>query len=199
VFLVSHSKEAFVRPFTQLAEVVKNGFTRHEMLSPASKTNKILMVGSVDSRKYKMARQLFESLPADNPYQIDIYGHVKDEKLAHELDQFPFVQLKGFHKQVPYAEYKLLLHTSLMENLPLVFCESIDQEVPVLAFDVGGSGEVVTQANGQLIPAYDLKAMRSSLDVVMSEKVVFSMDKSVLEAHSWDKAAQRYLLKMTGQ
>lgn len=192
VFLVSEAKQSFIKPCTTRYEVVKNGFTRYNQATVKEGPKQIMMVGSVDQRKFELAVKLFERLPKDFSTPIHIYGHIKDQKIADQLDQFAFVSLKGFHDQVPYAQYSLLLHTSFMENLPLVFCEALDQDLPVLAFDVGGSREIVTEHNGKLTAAYDLDEMLAALQDFLAGKLVFSLDKEVLQKHSWEKSAIRY-------
>ena len=199
VFLVSESKQGFVKPFTDRFEVVKNGFTRHDKVPSEDSSPKVLMVGSIDQRKYELSLKLFKRLPADFNTPIHIYGHIKNQKIANELKQYAFVSLMGFHEQVNYSHYSLLLHTSFMENLPLVFCEALDQDVPVLAFDVGGSSEIVTEDNGRLIPAYDLGQMQTVLLGMLSKKLVFSLDKAILQEHSWEKSANRYRQILLGK
>lgn len=199
VFVVSENREKLISQFTSNHMVVKNGFTRSDVESKNANSGSILMVGSIDQRKYQLAIDLFNRW-GNKEITIDIYGHTKDESLAKKLSRFPFVRLRGFHHSIPYQNYKLLLHTSQMENLPLVFCEAIHHGVPVLAFDVGASNEIVTQSNGVLIPPYDVARMSTFLNQNVSEnEPPLPMDKSVLKLHSWEDAASSYAHKMLKQ
>ncbi len=196
VFAVSKAKENYIKNFTTHYQVVKNGFSRHTQTAMQGKKNKVLMVGSIDARKYQLALHLFKKIHRSTNLRIDIFGHIKDQTISKKLDRFPFVRKMGFHDHIPYAEYSLLLHTSMMENLPLVFCESIFHNVPVLAFDVGGSHEIVTRENGILIPPYDINGIESSLNKMLSGDIEFRMNREILKEHSWEAASKKYQLKM---
>ncbi len=199
VFAVSKAKENYIKNFTSRYQVVKNGFSKHELASKERKMNKVLMVGSIDERKYLLALNLFKRIPSSTDLTVDIFGHIKDQTVSKKLDRFPFVRKMGFHENIPYAEYSLLLHTSMMENLPLVFCESIFHNIPILAFDVGGSNEIVTRENGMLIPPYDISSLESSLKKIMSGAIAFPMNKEILKEHSWETASKKYQLKMLAE
>jgi glycosyltransferase involved in cell wall biosynthesis len=148
------------------------------------------MVGNIDERKYKWALKLFDLISNFKEMTIDIYGHVVDEKLASRLAKFPFVNLKGFHKKIPFRSYELLLHTSFTESFGLVFCEAIFNEIPVLTFDVGGASSIITTNNGILVPAYQIGEMRLMLESMISDP--FPVDSNTVKSFSWESTSLRY-------
>lgn len=195
-FAVSKQKMNYIKSFTPNVSLVRNGFDIHNTsrCSPNEKKG-ILMVGNIDERKYKMALFLFEEL-TDTNISIDIYGKINDSKIHRQLSKFPFVSIKGFQKNIPYHQYKLMLHTSLMENLPIVFCEAIDSGTPILAFDVGGSREIVIQGNGFLVPPYSIKTMKDKL-FNMLNSFPSQLNTEILADYSWSLAAKKYEKMLT--
>ena len=194
---VSQFKLAFIKKYSSNTALVYNGFEvfekEHDNLSEHKKP-KILMVGNVDSRKYRLANELFKNWDNKQNASVNIYGNINDHKIASQLSRKNYVNLKGFIKNLPYTSYDLLLHTSTMENLPIVFCEAIYHGLPVLAFDVGGSKEVISNNNnGVLIPRYNIDLMKEELDRMLTININKITDKKILEKHSWDSASDQYL------
>lgn len=193
---VSQFKLTFIKKYSSNTALVYNGFEVHENHHDQITGNKrprILMVGNVDRRKYRLAVELFKNWGNSHNTSIDIYGNIIDEKIASVLSNVSFIKLKRFVKKLPYTTYDLLLHTSTMENLPIVFCEAVYHGLPVLAFDVGGSKEVVNDRNGKLIPCYNIELMREELDRMLTTSTKNITDKKILEKHSWDSASDQYL------
>jgi glycosyltransferase involved in cell wall biosynthesis len=193
IFTVSEKKYHYIKKFTNKTQLIYNGFN-HQKENSLNKEDslkyEVLMVGNIDKRKYKIALKLFSLFNAKGNLKIDIYGHIINQKLADKLAAFEFVALKGFKKNIPFGKYQLLLHTSITENLPLVFCESIYHRTPILSFDVGGAYELIGSANGSLIAPYDVNAMHEQL--LKMAKTTPTIDKSVLGNRSWEIAAKRY-------
>lgn len=193
VFSVSEYKVAYIKKFTDRVSVVRNGFKRtSNNLQNQQLRQDVLMVGSVDQRKYKLAVELFSQLEDDN-INIHIYGNIIDPKIEYQLSQFKFVSYMGFHENIPYDNYKIFLHTSIIENLPIVFCEAIHHSVPVLAFKVGGSHEIVKPEDGELVPCYDISYMRARLLDLMSKPFSIKRENTNLALYDWTKASKRYL------
>ncbi len=150
------------------------------------------MVGSIDERKYTKALELFASLPADPGFTVDVYGHTHDEDIARTLMSYPFVELKGFHSEIPYQRYHLLLHTSLMENLSIVWCESQLYLTPVLTFDVGAATEAINAETGRCIPPYDIEAMRQALISLTQTPMLIEDEPQHLKPYRWETATAHY-------
>ena len=193
VVTVSKFKHDYVKRYASNPRLILNGFNRAHSSAgsvPIHKTNSVLMVGNIDRRKYGLALPLFKKL-AQKGITIDIYGNSVDPKLADQLDEFPFANIKGYIKSIPYSSYKLLLHTSVSESFGMVFCEAIFQGIPVLTFDVGGARELISTGNGRLIKPYDIVQMSQVLLDMLEEKV--NVIPGSLKEYSWERASKSYL------
>ncbi len=198
VFSVSEFKAAFISRFTDRISVVRNGFSK-EKPSMLGKSSNVLMVGNIDARKYIKAYAFFKYLEQQGPpsVQIDIYGRVIDQSLADRLSAFSFVRIKGFHDQVPYGQYKFLLHTSVMENLPITFCEALYHGVPVVAFDVGGSSEIIGEEQGILVSPYSIEALYRAFTQMTTDEQLRTFQCDVPADHSWDFCSEQYLKEIS--
>jgi len=192
VFAVSHLKQVQIKNYTRNVSLVHNGVAQlplHGTLRSCVREN-VLMVGNIDARKYSKALALFNELPGSPNFHIDIYGHLNDTKIA---------TLKGHVDSVPYHRYRLLLHTSLMENLSIVWCEAIMHGTTILSFDVGAAREVITPERGILVTDYNLKLMSDYLQIQLG-KVNDSATASdpaqdcstFLDEFNWERAAGEY-------
>ncbi len=198
VFSVSNFKAIFIRQHTDSVSVVRNGYSI-KVMSDKPKSSNVLMVGNIDYRKYVKALAFFQYLEkrSEPTIQIDIYGSINDELLANELSKFNFVNVKGFHAHVPYSRYKFLLHTSLMENLPITFCEALHHRLPVVAFDVGGASEIVGDRQGILTPPYLLEDLYQAFVRMTNIEKSDSFQLKVPAEYSWDFCSKRYLEKLS--
>lgn len=189
---VSSFKKKYLEKYAKIVQVIPNGIRNNvaETLENTSVKKKILMVGNIDDRKYAMALKLFQILRNQELITIDIYGHILNKKLASKLKQFPFVNLKGFIKNVPFQSYKLLLHTSFTESFGLVFCEAIYNKVPVLAFHTGGAPEIITRENGRLVPAYKIEVMQEILLDMISNPI--EVNSNTVESFTWERTSLNY-------
>lgn len=200
VFTVSEFKRREVAKYSGNVSLVRNGISQDAFLStdnPSSPVDSnrqdIVMVGTIDQRKYGLApevlRKLSDFLGVEYPgLKVDIYGHVGDPVLAASLDSIPCVKLQGFKSTIPYKNYRLCLHTSSMENLSLVWCEALHSNTPVVAFDVGGAAEVISCDRGVLVPAFDSDGMCQAVIRCLSRPPVFD-GSSLRSCYSWEKAS----------
>lgn len=195
VFTVSDFKKQYIKRFSEHVQLIRNGFSRANDVSANTENGKIIMVGNVDSRKYKLALPLFRLLEKEKSFNnsIDIYGNIIDNRLAKRISKFSFVNLKGFKSAIPFKSYKILLHTSIMENLSIVFCEAIYTGIPILAFDVGGAKEVVSPKLGRLIAPYEIENMKLELLKMVADPVKSSRNIEALDEFSWEKSSEKYL------
>jgi glycosyltransferase involved in cell wall biosynthesis len=189
---VSDFKKKALEKYAKEVYLIPNGFTCNTkgVTKDNPEQSEIVMVGNIDDRKYALALKLFEYIKEEDLLSIDIYGHIVNKNLAKKLGKFPFVSLKGFVKEVPYASYKLLLHTSFSESFGLVFYESIYHGVPVLTFDIGGAPELISAENGKMVEAYDLEAMYDVLKKMTLNP--FKADSETVTSFSWENTSSRY-------
>jgi len=194
VIVVSEYKKKYVSAYTRSVYLVRNGFNKNSFTTKnqVSLPAKILMVGNIEKRKYKYACRLFRKIDRDFPAEIHIFGHILDRALSGKLESFGFVRIMDYQKSIPYENYRCLLHTSMIENLPLSICESLYYSIPVIAFNVGGIAEVVNETNGILIEPFDLDSMLLSIDQVIYNEVILSFKKNDLSEYDWKLASQKY-------
>ncbi|HAA13460.1 MAG TPA: hypothetical protein DCE41_17925 [Cytophagales bacterium] len=190
LFVVSEHKAARLRALGLQPILAANGFTRGKAIT-GELTPHILMVGNVDARKYQLALALFQHWAPPDGVEVHVYGHASDSALLGQLEALPFVRYCGYTQEVPYAQYKLLLHTSAMENLPIVLCEAIYQRVSVVAFDVGGHRELIDGANGYLVSPYDTQAMADQLNRTLKGDLP-PHNLTAINHRNWQKASALY-------
>jgi len=189
---VSQFKKKTLEKYAKKVHLIPNGFNCNskDVGQDNPSSSEILMVGNIDDRKYALALKLFECIKEHDPISIDIYGHVVSKNLAKKLNEYPFVSLKGFVKEVPYPAYKLLLHTSFSESFGLIFCEAICHGVPVLTFNTGGAPEIISAENGRMIQPYDIEAMYDVLKKMTLNP--FKANSETVTSFSWENTSSSY-------
>lgn len=199
---VSFYMEKFVRRFNANTVVIRNGIGHESVITnlqtKQSNPIKIIMIGNIDNRKYKYAIKLFEKIENSELKSnviISIFGNVHDQKILRVLEKFSFITLKGFSSNINFSEYDLCLSTSLMENLSISSCEAVLNKLPVIAFNVGGTNEIIDNyVNGILLPRKDTKSMFIALKKVIDHNIDFDLNNnhSLLSNFNWDFAVKRY-------
>lgn len=191
VSVSKYMKSKFVDNYSKKSEVIYNGVLQTGGTSKKKKSRRIMMIGNVDRRKYALAIKLFNEFKGESIPPIDIYGSIIDHKIGKRLSGFPFVNLMGKKSYIDFNSYSRLLSTSSCENLPVSIVEALLQELPVISFDVGGIGEVVTKDNGEIIPLNDFSLMRNKL---LSNRVYpFEGEELLKEKFNWDYSAKKYM------
>lgn len=190
---VSKFKTQLLKKITSDLRLIRNGFERKDILPQERIPQKVLMVGNLDDRKYGLAIAVFDELKNRRiKWTIDIYGHKHDSKLAERINTYDFVNLLGFSEAIPYHTYSCLLHTSMMENLSIVWCEALYLHLPIITFNVGGASEVINAENGILIPAYNIEEMSEALTDVIDHQKKWCFDDEWTKEFSWEIAATKY-------
>lgn len=141
-------------------------------------------------RKFPNAQLL---LLGKGDLQEKIRQKVKDAKLN---DNVHFLGYRNDVLDIVYHADVFVL-PSLIEGLPGVILEAMFCETPVIAYNVGGIGEVVTDETGWLIPKGDENKFTRSLEEVLegTEKTsqkVSSAKKMISERFINDKIAERF-------
>lgn len=189
---VSRFKADQLQKHRKEVHYIPNGFRRSSDLKIAEPSHKVVMVGNIDARKYKLAIALFRLFdPVQVSFQVEVFGHKIDKRVYRQLKAFPFVHLKGFEKEVPYSKYKVLLHTSYTESFGMVFCEAIAQRVPVLTFGGSGASEIINERNGVLVAQHDLQSLKRRLMALLEKP--FLADPLSVDHFSWGETARKYV------
>lgn len=198
---VSHKYNEWVKKFNNNSLVIRNGLGINEEKYNIIKTNKkgdtykIIMMGNIDRRKYSLALDLFKMIENSNlNIKIDIYGRELEANLRKQLEEFNFVEFKGFVSDINIIEYDMLINTSKNENLSIAVCEAIKVHVPVLCFDVGAMGEVIVDGdNGYLIRNNNVSEMYEKLKYIIENDFEFKFESQIINDFNWDKSAKKYL------
>lgn len=201
VATVSKFKLDYVKQFTNKTSLIRNGIN---MKASKQKTKEIkgnepvniLMLGNIDDRKYGLALDVFQQLKplGIEGLNIHIYGHQQHTRLSEQLQQFPFVTLKGFQRSIDFSDYHLLLMTSKMENLSISVCDALANHTPVICFDVGGLNEVIShKQNGWLVPTGNILEMATVLKHITQGTISFNFESQDLSDFDWELAGQHYL------
>jgi glycosyltransferase involved in cell wall biosynthesis len=108
-------------------------------------------------------------------FVLDVVGDGPDSKeyedLAARLGLDAIVRFHGVKSKQEVAQFMrncdFFVLPSLLENLPCVLIEAMASGKPVLASDVGGVGEIVTDTNGVLVPLSDVEALAKAMAHLM--------------------------------
>lgn len=96
--------------------------------------------------------------------------------------------LKGWHEQVDYTEFDVLLHPAKAEPYGMVISEAMAAKVPVIISDVCGSVVHVTAAAGQVL------SLAASINewVAATERQLARTEPVPQFERSWHKVAEEY-------
>jgi glycosyltransferase involved in cell wall biosynthesis len=125
----------------------------------------------------------------------------KLEKTAKELDIEKHVSFLGRKESVynHMKDFDVFVLPSLWEGMPNVILEAIMQEVPVVATNVGGIPEIITNGkDGFLVEAKNTEALAEKIEYVLSlpeeerKKIEENAKKIVEEKFSIEKMIKEY-------
>src|SRR3546814_8797830 len=107
--------------------------------------------------------------------------------LIGELGLGANIELLGTRRDVPelMRESDLMVNSSLFEGLPIALIEAAMSALPVVATDVGGSGEIVApDVNGLLVPPGDQKALARAILAILREEDGLRSEEQTVELKS---------------
>jgi len=118
-----------------------------------------------------------EALSEKHDIQLVIIGHGEQqpdlERLAAELNISNSVIWTGFRSDIPHllAGLDIYVQPSSNEGLSLSLLEAMAAGKVVIATDVGGTSEVVTEnVTGILIPPHSVKALKSAITQLLGNE-----------------------------
>ena len=153
----------------------------------------------VNAIKFCLNEDVFQKLLHDDKIRLVCFG-----KPSHELESIgiPFVTLGHLDSdekiRSAYSAADIFLLPSLEDNLPNTILESMSCGTPVVAFDVGGLPDMVTNGvTGQLVPLFDTRKMGETIiDLIQKPDLRKSMGKEgrkrAEEEYSLSVQAGRY-------
>lgn len=167
---------------------------------------RFLFVGRLDEQKGVPV--LFEALARigkSSDWTLTLHGAGPEEKalrrLAGERGLNERIEFAGFTDDMPavYRNADLLVLPSLHEGMPNVVLEAMSSGLPVLATDIGGSRELLSDwASNWLVPAGNIERLCEALQRALYERsplIELGMRgrREVEENFSYDSIAQRTL------
>ena len=156
-------------------------------------TKRILMVGRLDPVKgvpYLLkALSLLKTVRTD--FFLDVVGDGKIRKeleaTAKALELNSFVRFHGMKPRSSVVEYMsrcdFLVLPSLFETFGCVIIEAMACGRPVVATNVGGPAEIVTEQTGILVPSANVEALGDGIDYMLSNYLAYSPTEISRYAH----------------
>ncbi len=178
---------------------------RNHRIKRARKENRIVLFVGVLRRIRKGIYHLLELFRCLNRSRKDIDlviigdgGHGSAVKrLAARYDLSNGVYFLGNvdndHLRDYYSQADITIVPSIYEGLPLVILESLACGTPVAATDVSGNQEIISEANGVLLPPYDLDAWKRKVSALIDKNLNRDTVRNSIIHLNWDLVAQRYI------
>ncbi|WP_343573791.1 glycosyltransferase family 4 protein [Pseudomonas sp.] len=163
---------------------------------PSLSGTRILWAGRLVAQKRP---ELLYAIAASAPdIQFDVFGEVAlhgNAELLQRLRGLPNVRMAGafddFWDVAQAERYAAFLYTSAYDGLPNVLLEAAAAGLPIVAPNVGGIAELVSDTRGYLLPAnaevsHFVLALQEILgDAEGARRRAAAAQKVVLQRHSW--------------
>jgi len=141
----------------------------------------------------RLDREIPLIIVGDGPYKRHL------QKIAGNDGNIRFLgELSGEYLADAYRSTSIFVNPSYSEGLPTAVMEAAAFGVPVIATDVGGTGEVVQDgATGLLVRPGDVDGMKQAISWMLDHKseakqMTEAGRKRTLELYSWDKITSQY-------
>jgi len=192
-------------PYEVVPNVVDTNVFKSEALNSDRQVKKILHISTLyDPHKnvsglLNVIRKLRDQR---SDFQVSIIGNghlEKHQKTIATLDLSDCVGLQGEipHDAVATAmqAHDLFVLFSNYENLPCVIIEAQASGLPVLATDVGGVNEMVTEASGKLVQAGDEASLLQKLDSMLDQLNQYDRQQirqQAVEKYSYESVGKQF-------
>lgn len=179
------------------------GFSMRNVLRIPEKAIVIGVIGNLNNVKRPLlALDIFQKANIPNSYLIlagNPSGLEKELKLAIEKKNLgDRVKILGLVENIKdvYATMDIQIHTSSTEGLPMSLVEGMANALPIIAFNVGGIGEVIDDGKtGHLIKEGDISTFVELLSALGNNKrVIKSMGRA-----GKDKAKSYFSIERLGK
>jgi len=200
-------------------EVIHNGVDAEALMDPAGGGTPppalkgiryVLNVATFEHKKGQdVLLEAFRSLTAEFPdLRLVLVGRTTPflDELRNRLISLGLAERVLIFEDVPheriapfFANAAVFCLPSRAEPFGIVLLEAAVFNLPVVATNVGGIGEIVRAGqDGELVPPDDAAALRKALRRVLTdrpaaERLSGSLRRRVLESFTWRAAFQRYL------
>lgn len=195
-------------------DVIPNGvdtriFEMHDRLKSREKLDlprdkKIILFTAADLKfKNKGAKYFFESLnfiDAEDCIVVTVGKKADISQISGAripIKQLGYIEDRGVMVDI-YSAADLFCMTSLEENFPTVVLEAMSCGLPVIAFDVGGIAEQLSEGCGWVVPTKDINALGEGINKLLKEndfrkRIGEKARKKVLAEYSKELFVRRYL------
>ncbi|MCW5515669.1 glycosyltransferase family 4 protein [Muriicola sp. Z0-33] len=188
VFISNYNKEVYLKNRTApelnyvlIPNPVSKIFDSRSFNEALQKKNELYFVGEIKKRKglYILLKALSEIKKQQINFKLHVIGGFKEKEYEKLIMQA--VGTLGLEKNVLFCGWKsqseILSYTkdipifvlpSFQETLPLSVAEAMTQEKLVIATDVGGTAEMISDnVSGFLFPAGDHKTLAAIIKIVL--------------------------------
>lgn len=143
--------------------------TKIKKAEPAKEIKKLIVVARLTKQKgLERLIDIVNDLPKNYTLSIAGDGPLKHElnNRIHRLSLQHRIKILGLVRNVTdlIAEHDLFVLPSFIEGFPNVVVESLSVGTPVVAFEVGGISQIITDGfNGYITPQNDLKGFSANI------------------------------------
>jgi glycosyltransferase involved in cell wall biosynthesis len=171
-----------IEKLDQVASTVIPNFCSRPVLSSEKTCTELVTVGTLEPRKNQQyaLQILAEANRLGRRYRLTIIGDGPDrtylEKLADSLGLRDQVIFAGrlLNAAGLIAGHRVLIHTALRENLPVVLIEALACGLPIMASPVGGIPEIYTDGvEGYFFPFDDPSLCAMKLILLLENRDLY--------------------------
>lgn len=197
------------RPITLIPNAAAREFVTGSPRSAAHVPCRILSVGAISDQKnyglvLETAAALRDNYPSLVPPKFSIAGGGQGleefRKRSQDMGLFVDVEFLGERSDVRdlMSASDILLNSSTYEGLPIAIIEAMGMALPIIATDVAGNRDLVTDGeNGLLAPLHDPQGIAAAIGRVIADPALYqSLSLGAVERSgqfSIDRSADRHL------
>jgi len=188
-------------------EIIPNAVSKQWLRAGSraqSDVRKFLYVGRYEWRKgihvLHAAIQRFLKNPMSENAQFTFVGNIPEPvRLIHPQIQYTGPVYNEEKLKEYYTQHDILINASFSEGMPTVVLEAMAVGMAVIATDCGATADLVSDANGKLIPPFDVVALEAAIKeccVLPAENLVRMGELSqemVKNTFNWEQIADKHI------
>lgn len=190
-----------------ICEIIPNAVSK-QWLTTVTRTHtesrKYLYVGRYEWRKgihvLHAAIQRFLKHPMSEKAQFTFVGNIPQEvRLDHPQIHYTGPVYDEEKLKEYFAQHDILVNASFSEGMPTVVLEAMAMGMAVIATDCGATADLVSDANGKLIPPFDVVALEAAIreGYALSAENLARMgeisQEMVKNTFNWEQIADKHL------
>lgn len=161
-----------------------------------NKVTRILWASRISEQKNpELLKEIAKILPADK-YKIDVYGRFQEPYNKSFFNDAEGINYLGSYNDISKIDlfnYDVFLYTSQVDGLPNILLEVSALGLPIVASNVGGVGDFISDHHtGLLVNNDDIKGFKKAIDYVVehpqsAKKYVKNAQELIKDRHSVKK------------